>query len=71
MPNKSDDLTIHLPDHPPQVDNSIHDCKWKLRTFVERDAYVEYDHAAGYAHAPCDVIQDFHISAINKVMMAR
>jgi hypothetical protein len=47
------------------------DCRWKLRTFVERDAYVEYDYGGGIANPTNDVITEAHVHAMNCAMRAR
>jgi Family of unknown function (DUF6308) len=50
---------------------SLGDCRWKIKTFVERDAYVEYDYGGGYAGPSIDVISDVHVHAMNCAMRAR
>ena len=50
---------------------TIAHCAWRIRTFVERDTYAEYDYDAGLRRSPCDVVREFHIEAINSVMRAR
>jgi hypothetical protein len=47
------------------------DCKWKIRTFVERDAYLEYDYGGGLANPSLDVITEAHVHAMNCAMRAR
>jgi hypothetical protein len=47
------------------------DCRWKIRTFVERDAYVEYDYGSGLANPSLDVITEAHVHAMNCAMRAR
>jgi hypothetical protein len=47
------------------------DCRWKLRTFVERDAYVGYDYGGGLANPSQDVITEAHVHAMNCAMRAR
>jgi hypothetical protein len=47
------------------------DCHWKIQTFVERDAYVEYDHGGGLATPSFDVITESHVHAMNCAMSAR
>jgi Family of unknown function (DUF6308) len=47
------------------------DCRWKIRTFVERDAYVEYDYGGGFANPSLDVITEAHVHAMNCAMRAR
>jgi hypothetical protein len=49
----------------------ITDCEWRLRTFVERDAYVAYDWTSSHSHPPGDSIQQHHIFAVNSAMRAR
>jgi len=51
--------------------NIVGDCRWKIRTFVERDAYVEYDFEGGLAHPFSDVITEVHVHAMNCAMRAR
>jgi hypothetical protein len=62
---------IHLPLRTQHCNVLIRDCEWKLKTFVERDAYVYYDYAASFARPHRDQISEFHIDAINQVMLAR
>lgn len=57
--------------HETLIGSAITDCKWRLRTFVERDAYAPYDYWGGYSRTPMDTICDFHIYAINNSMRAR
>lgn len=47
------------------------DCRWKIKTFVERDAYVEYDFGGGIANPTEDVITEVHVHAMNCAMWAR
>ena len=47
------------------------DCRWKIKTFVERDAYVEYDYGGGLANPSLDVISEAHVHAMNCAMRAR
>jgi hypothetical protein len=49
----------------------IADCKWKIRTFVERDAYGDYDYRSGYLQSPTDLITLDQVHAMNRVMLAR
>jgi hypothetical protein len=49
----------------------VGDCKWKIRTFVERDAYGDFDYGGGYLRPPSDVITLDQVHAMNRVMMAR
>lgn len=51
--------------------NLLGDCRWKIRTFVERDAYVEYDFGGGIANPTQDVITEAHVHAMNCAMRAR
>ncbi len=51
--------------------NVLEDCKWKIRTFVERDAYVEYDYGGGLLNPSLDVITEAHVHAMNCAMRAR
>jgi hypothetical protein len=37
------------------------DCRWKLRTFVERDAHVEYDFGGGYSLPSSDRISEHQV----------
>ncbi len=47
------------------------DCRWKIRTFFERDAYVEYDYKGGLANPSLDVITETQVHAMNCAMRAR
>jgi len=47
------------------------DCRWKIKTFVERDAYVDYDFGGGYANPPSDVITRDHVRAMHCAMRGR
>jgi hypothetical protein len=62
---------IRLPSRTAHRNSLIRDCKWKLQTFVERDAYVNYDYAASFVRPHCDQICKYHVEAINKAMLAR
>jgi hypothetical protein len=46
------------------------DCRWKIKTFVERDAYAEYDYGGGFANPSSDVITETHVHAMNCAMRA-
>jgi hypothetical protein len=66
-----DEPTIVLPPSTLLPEREIPDCRWILRTFVERDAYVGYDHRVrtlGYAG---DRITDDHVYLMNSAMFAR
>ena len=73
-----DEISIKLPAHtssdaPGNLVESgartIDNCCWRIKTFVERDAYVGYDHAS---HGlPKNVITREHIRLINSKMRAR
>jgi hypothetical protein len=63
--------TIILPMNGRFPGAAIADCEWRLRTFVERDAYVGYDWAGSHAHPPADSIQESHVSTMNSAMRAR
>ena len=47
------------------------DCRWKIKTFVERDAYADYDYGGGFANPSSDVITEAHVHAMNCAMRAR
>ena len=49
----------------------IGDCNWKLRTFVERDTYGDYDYRGGYLHSALDLITLDQVNAMNRAMLAR
>jgi hypothetical protein len=49
----------------------ITECEWRLRTFVERDAYAGYDWAGSYARPPADILHDIHVFTMNSAMRAR
>jgi hypothetical protein len=53
---------------PPRV---IRDCKWRIRTFVERDAYVRYDYGGTRESVLPDVVSEQHVHAMNSAMNAR
>ncbi len=36
------------------------DCRWKMRTFGERDAYVVYDFDGGYTNPSFDLTNEHH-----------
>ena len=61
-----EDLSLSLP-----AGRLIPHCKWRLRTFVERDAYADYDYAATRFAAAADVITRDHVTAMNSAMFAR
>lgn len=61
-----EELALSLP-----VGGLVEHCKWRLRTFVERDAYADYDYAATRFDATGDVITGDHVYAMNSVMRAR
>jgi len=46
-------------------------CRWKIKTCVERDAYVVYDVGGGYANQSLDAINEQHVYAMNCAMKAR
>lgn len=48
---------------------TIRDCKWRIRTFVERDAYVRYDFA-GQLLAKKTLTRN-HVYLMNSAMGAR
>lgn len=62
---------IHLPRTTRLSRSVIGDCKWKLQTFVDRDAYVEYDYGGGYAQAPSDRISEHQVYVMHRMMKAR
>jgi hypothetical protein len=49
----------------------IGDCEWRVRTFVERDAYVRYDWDAGHGRGRGDLVRKYHVEAANRAMKAR
>ncbi len=49
----------------------IEDCEWRIQSFLRQDAYVAYDFGANYAFPPSDVVLPRHLSAVNRVMLAR
>ncbi len=50
---------------------ALDDCRWKLMTFVRRDAYVEYDYGGGLANPTEDILTEAHVHAMNCAMRAR
>ena len=50
---------------------SIADCEWRLRTFVERDPYVNYDYYIRTRPASPDTITRDHVYAINNAIACR
>lgn len=62
---------IRLPNMTKLGRQVLGDCRWKIRTFVERDAYVEYDYGGGMANPSGDVITEAHVHATNCAMRAR
>jgi hypothetical protein len=61
-----EDLALML-----RAGGSIAHCRWRLRTFLERDAYADYDYASTQFAAAEDVITADHIYAMNSAMRAR
>jgi hypothetical protein len=51
--------------------NVLRDCKWKIRTFVERDAYVGYDYGCGIALRPSDIISEDQVRGMHCEMRGR
>ena len=49
--------------------HTIDNCRWRIKTFVERDAYVGYDHASHCL--PNSIVTRKHIRLINSKMRAR
>jgi hypothetical protein len=64
-------IHIQLPAATRLKHHSIAECEWRLRTFVERDAYVNYDYWIQTRSAPPDTITRDHVYAINNAMRAR
>lgn len=62
---------IHLPSNSRLRRGVLGDCRWKIKTFVERDAYVEYEVGGGYANPSLDVINEQHVHSMNCAMRAR
>jgi len=50
---------------------TIRDCEWRLRTFLERDAYAAYDAAVAYQPPADDQFEERHRIAMNNAMRAR
>lgn len=65
------EIVVRLPERGRYGARVISQCLWRLRTFVERDAYVEYDWIAGASRSNGDQIEERHIAALNSVMRAR
>lgn len=53
------------------IGRKITDCAWRVRTFLERDAYAAYDVAVAYRPSDTDQLQDGHRVAMNNAMRAR
>ena len=72
-----DEISIRIPaytssDAPRNVEGderTIDNCRWRVKTFVERDAYVGYDHASHDLSK--DKVTREHIRLINSKMRAR
>jgi hypothetical protein len=62
---------IRLPNMTRLGRQALGDCRWKIKTFVERDAYAEYDYGGGIANPSQDVITESHVHAMNCAMRAR
>lgn len=65
------EITFRLPSTGVLGPRVIRNCEWRVRTFVERDAYAAYDHAGCYAEAIDDVLRERHIAVTNSAMRAR
>src|SRR5713101_1093239 len=63
--------TIELPTGAVHTRKTITDCEWKIRTFVERDAYVAYDYWITTRDLPTDRMAREHLYVINNAMRAR
>ncbi len=72
-----DEISIRIPpdtssDAPRNVEDderTIDNCRWRVKTFVERDAYVGYDHESH--DLPNNMVTREHIRLINSKMRAR
>jgi hypothetical protein len=62
---------FRLPDCGMFPGRRITQCEWRVRTFVQRDAYAGYDWQGSFAHPMTDTISQYHIFAINSAMRAR
>src|SRR4051794_25317430 len=49
----------------------VDECEWRIRWFVEHDAYVLYDYWITTRDGPPDVVTRDHLTAINNAMRAR
>lgn len=65
------DTTIQLPAGTRHTRRIIDRCDWRPRTFVERDAYGDYDYRATQIVAGPNEVSDEHVLAMNSAMRAR
>lgn len=66
--------TVLTPDHDAlELPNGrkITNCAWRVRTFLERDAYAAYDVAVAYRPGSTDQLEERHRVAMNNAMRAR
>lgn len=64
-------MSIELPASTRHSRRAVAEAEWRLRTFVERDAYVNYDYWIRTRSTPPDTITRDHLYAINNAMRAR
>lgn len=65
------ELKFNLPAQGCLGARTIDACQWRLRTFVERDAYAVYDYRGCYALPPQNEITTDHVAVTNSAMRAR
>src|SRR5438270_12763265 len=65
------DVVLALPRKHRHARASIDECEWRVRRFVEHDAYVPYDYWITTLSLPPNTITPEHVRAINDAMRAR
>ncbi|HEX5414637.1 MAG TPA: DUF6308 family protein [Chloroflexota bacterium] len=63
--------TVRLPSRTRHNRLIIDKCEWRIKTFVESDAYIPYDYQVGYLSPVANQITDAQVYAMNSVMRAR
>ncbi|MDP8922362.1 MAG: DUF6308 family protein [Chloroflexota bacterium] len=71
-PNVSpDEQVIVLPEGTHHARRVIDRCRWRLKSFIENDAYLLYDHLGVPDGAPSNTILRHHLYSANAGMFAR
>lgn len=65
------DTQLQLPPETRHSRTVVDRCEWRIRWFVEHDAYVMYDYWITTREVPPDVVTRDHLIAINNAMRAR